>query len=132
MDTLSYTGKLTIVTCWCGTVHAVPEELRDYQLRQHRDGHRFSVYCPLGHTYSVAGEGEADKERKLRERAEARLTAARDQLQAEKKSHTATKGQLTKTRKRIGKGVCPCCHRSFTNLGRHMETQHPSFGEGAS
>jgi hypothetical protein len=23
--------------------------------------------------------------------------------------------------------VCPCCRRTFQNLMRHMQTQHPTF-----
>lgn len=37
--------------------------------------------------------------------------------------------QLTKTRKRIANGVCPCCHRTFQNLARHMAGQHPAYEE---
>ena len=33
--------------------------------------------------------------------------------------------KIEKQLKRIHKGVCPCCNRSFTNLKRHMETKHP-------
>lgn len=24
-------------------------------------------------------------------------------------------------------GVCPCCNRSFTNVRRHMTSQHPDY-----
>lgn len=30
---------------------------------------------------------------------------------------------------RVGKGVCPCCKRSFTNLRRHMTTKHPDVAK---
>jgi hypothetical protein len=30
-------------------------------------------------------------------------------------------------RKRIQSGVCPCCNRTFENLGRHMKSKHPAF-----
>lgn len=46
-------------------------------------------------------------------------------LAAEKNSHAATKGTLTKIRKRVHNGVCPCCNRTFANLARHMKTKHP-------
>lgn len=35
------------------------------------------------------------------------------------------KGQLTKLRNRIANGVCPWCQRSFANVARHVEHQHP-------
>lgn len=42
----------------------------------------------------------------------------------------AQRGQTTKLKNRIAKGVCPCCQRSFQNLKRHMESQHPDFSTG--
>lgn len=59
-------------------------------------------------------------------------TSTGDQLEAERRAHAATKGQLTKTRKRVAGGVCPCCNRSFVNLGRHMAGQHPDYAEGGA
>ena len=111
--------------------HAVPTELREYQLRQHENGGKVpDIFCPLGHAHVPAGKSQVEIEREMRQRAEMRLTATRDQLESEKRSHVATKGQLTKARKRIGKGVCPCCNRHFTNVERHMATQHPDYSEG--
>ena len=128
--TLAYTGQLTVMTCWCGMRHAVPAELADYQERSHNDGRDVKgIYCPLGHTHVPAGKGAAELEREKRERAEARTKAVADQLQSEARAHRATKGQLTKARKRIGKGVCPCCNRHFANVERHMTTQHPDYAE---
>ncbi len=126
-DTLSYTGELTVLTCWCGMRHAVPEELRRHQLRQHNNRETvIGIYCPLGHSHVPAGKGEAEKERERRERAEARAKAIQDQLDSETRAHAATKGQLTKTRKRVTNGVCPCCGRSFANVQRHMRSKHPN------
>jgi hypothetical protein len=119
-DTLSYTSNLTVVTCWCGITHAVPEELRDYQLRQHDDGHAFSIYCPLGHQYHPSGTSEVEKERKRRERAELRSQQLADQL-------AAAEREQKRLAKRAAAGVCPCCQRSFVQLTRHMKTQHPDY-----
>ena len=131
MTTMTYKGELTVTTCWCGMAHAVPTELREYQLRQHENGGKVpDIFCPLGHAHVPAGKSQVEIEREMRQRAEMRLTATRDQLESEKRSHVATKGQLTKARKRIGKGVCPCCNRHFTNVERHMATQHPDYSEG--
>lgn len=128
MTTLTYTGKLTVLTCWCGMRHAVPEELRDFQLRQHRDGRDVTgIYCPLGHSYVPAGKSEADKLREQLERERQRLTATRDLLAHEERSHAATRGHLTRTKKRVGNGVCPCCGRMFQQLARHMKAKHPGY-----
>lgn len=128
MASLTYTTHLVVVTCWCGTPHAVPQTLRDKQERDHRDGcTQTGIYCPLGHSYIIAGEGEAARlERQLkaeRERA-ARLAAQRDQAEASARAH---KGAATRARKRAAAAVCPCCKRSFVQLRRHMETKHPDY-----
>jgi hypothetical protein len=34
---------------------------------------------------------------------------------------------VTKLKQRVANGVCPCCHRSFVNLHRHMAGQHPDY-----
>jgi hypothetical protein len=108
--------------------HAVPEELRAHQERQHRNGDpETSIYCPLGHSYIPAGKGEAEKLRERltaeRDRA-AQLAAQRDQAEA---SARAYKGQATRARKRAAAALCPCCGRSFVQLRRHMQTKHPDF-----
>jgi DNA repair exonuclease SbcCD ATPase subunit len=108
--------------------HAIPEELQNFQRRQHANGQRQTdIYCPLGHAYVKAGKGEAEKLRESlereRERA-ARMAAERDQAQASARSY---KGVATKARKRAAAAVCPCCNRSFVQLRRHMETQHPDY-----
>jgi hypothetical protein len=126
--TISFTDTLTVITCWRGINHAVPQHLRDYQLRCHRDGKAVpSVYCPLGHAHSPAGKGEAEKLRERLEREQARagrLAAERDQIQA---SLNAQKGATTRARKRAAAAVCPCCHRSFVQLRRHLATKHPDY-----
>lgn len=30
-------------------------------------------------------------------------------------------------RNRAAAGVCPCCNRTFEQLGRHMTTKHPEY-----
>lgn len=129
MTTLTYSGSLTIVTCWCGMRHAVPSELENCQRRQHDDGiaNVQAIYCPLGHTHVPAGKSEIERERERLRRLEAQKQHLSDQLQATERSRAALKGQVTKIKKRVGKGVCPCCNRSFTNVERHMATQHPDM-----
>lgn len=112
----------------CGVVFAITS---DYEQRRREDGKVF--YCPNGH-HCLWSESEADRERKARKSAERQLEWARTaQLAAEDQARTAeyqrraAKGQLTKIRKRIANGVCPCCNRSFTPLAAHMATEHPDF-----
>src|SRR3990167_1191046 len=90
-----------------------------------------NFYCPLGHVQHYIGKTNAEKAREERdqarrelERAQAAIADWRDTYSREKASHSATKGQLTKVKKRIEKGVCPECNRHFVNVERHMATQH--------
>lgn len=127
--TLSFIDTLVVLTCWCGINHAVPEDLRNYQMRQHNDGVKdvIGIYCPLGHQHQPAGEGKAAKLERDLERATARNRGTLARLESERRSHSATKGAVTKLKKRIGKGVCPCCNRHFENVQRHMERKHPEL-----
>jgi hypothetical protein len=125
MTTLSYTEVLTVVHCTCGIAFAIPVDLNQ-QLLDHRSGPgRKSVYCPLGHSWHYTGKTDAEREKEARLAAERREQAVRDLLSQEERSHSATKGQLTKTKKRVANGVCPFCNRSFTNVQRHMASKHP-------
>ncbi|MCR1785334.1 hypothetical protein KVF89_22530 [Nocardioides carbamazepini] len=108
--------------------------------RRRRDDHE-TFYCPNGHGNHYPGPSDAEKERERlageldaarslaaresRRRADAENTARRKDYEAR-----AAKGQLTKTKKRVAAGVCPCCNRSFQNLAKHMAGQHPSYAGG--
>lgn len=87
-----------------------------------------SFYCPNGHSLSYA-EGEADTLRKQLEAEKQRVEMFRLENQAKERKLSTLKGQLTKTKNRITKGVCPCCNRSFVQLGRHMQTKHPDYAK---
>lgn len=124
--TLSKVVDLVIETCWCGMPHGVPRVLRDHQRDQHANGEpQVGIYCPAGHQWEISGKPEVEKEREHRARVEARVRAIQDQLEAEARAHAATKGQLTKAKKRATNGICPCCNRTFVNVTRHMKTKHP-------
>ena len=104
----------------CGIQFGVPKYWMDAARKDKRD-----IYCPNGHTLSFndpqwARELKAAKESAKWWRDEAERTA---------RSLTATRGVVTKIKNRIANGVCPCCHRQFVNLQRHMTGQHPEFKE---
>jgi hypothetical protein len=48
---------------------------------------------------------------------------------AARRGAAAQKGQKTRIKNRIARGVCPCCNRSFADLGAHMQQKHPHFTE---
>lgn len=124
-------GELVVLRCWCGIQHAIPQSLRNEQLRQHDEGKSMGVYCPLGHSYVPSGESKAEKLRKQlaaeRARHDQDRADLRDRIQREKHHSRALKAAKTRLKNRIAKGVCPCCNRSFQNLHRHMQNQHPEF-----
>lgn len=118
---MNATVELVIETCWCGMAHAVPAALVKEQRRQHDDGASVTgIYCPLGHVWVPSGEPKIKAVRERVKELEASLLATRDQLD------TAT-ADLAKHRKRTANGVCPCCHRSFAQLARHIRGQHPEY-----
>lgn len=89
---------------------------------------------PNGHKQYFSGKTEADKERERAdglqrqlEAAEARSKRQRELREAAERQAAAARGQVTKIKKRVGNGVCPCCNRTFSDLQRHMHTQHPEF-----
>lgn len=122
------TVDLVVVQCTCGLLFGIPEMLNRSALK-HRGGGSggWSISCPLGHTWHYTDSAK-DEEAKLREERErshsANLVARLDQTQA---SLSATKGVVTRMKRRASAGTCPCCNRTFQQLARHMETKHPSF-----
>lgn len=124
-ETMVHVTELVTTTCWCGVAHAIPTSL----MRQAKENDA-TVWCPLGHKWIIGGETKADELRKAEEKlaAERRRTqATRELLHAEERSHVATKGHLTRQRKRATAGVCPVqgCQRHFADLERHMKSKHP-------
>ena len=122
MATITYNSELQIMSCWCGIKFAVPTNLH----RRYTDRDQDSLYCPLGHSCVPGVNKVKDLEGQL-SRANARATAQFDRAEAISRSRAAVKGQVTKIKRRIFNGVCPCCNRTFQNLQRHMDSKHPKF-----
>jgi hypothetical protein len=131
--TMTYSSVLAIEECCnCHITFAMPADL---QKRCTEAGAGMTFYCPLGHPqhYTVSETAQLKeklaREQEWRRNAETRERAARDQADAAERSARAYKGHLTRTRKRIGNGVCPCCNRHFANVERHMRGQHPGYAD---
>lgn len=131
-DTMSiYVGNETLVAKQCGTCgiwFAVPDW---HEQEAKKNGPRGGWYCPNGHQrHYTEGEQERTRMKELERALAAARTQTqweRDQREATERSLRAQKGQVTKLKKRIRNGVCPCCNRSFKNVERHMKSQHPDF-----
>lgn len=123
-------GFETIQCCNCGVdfgmTHAFIRSRREY-------GQMF--YCPNGHPQCYTESEVArlqralDAKKRREEYLESRINEERLEKQATERRLSATKGALTRTKNRVSKGVCPCCNRSFEDLRRHMESQHPDFSK---
>mgnify|MGYP001592000967 CR=1 FL=1 len=120
-------------TCYkCKISMWIPASLQDAALRARGV---VPFYCTYGHRqFYIEGESEADKLRRERDRLTQRLAQKDDEIArqrdlrtAAERSAAAMKGQVTKIKNRVGKGVCPCCNRTFENLQRHMHSKHPTF-----
>jgi len=98
-----------------------------------RNDHKV-FYCPKGcHNY-YSGDSEEEKLRKQLEtqrqqnaRAWDAAREAEERAREEKRRAAAARGQVTKIKKRVGGGVCPCCNRTFENLANHMKSKHAGF-----
>jgi hypothetical protein len=119
--------SFTVLDCAnCGVVFAVTDE---FNTRRQWDGDTF--YCPNGHANIFRGGEQSLKDQiATLEKRVTRLNAEVDQERAHAaaavKSANATRGEMTKLRKRIANGVCPACHRTFSQLARHMKSKHPN------
>ena len=131
MGLLKFADSYKSTTCiLCGVVIVMPEDFYNCRLKDQKH-----FYCINGHSqFFKRGQTEADKLRKELEAAEAeaeyqkrRAMRAYEAQRKEERRTAAYKGQVTKIKNRVGKGVCPCCNRSFVNLARHMANQHPNF-----
>lgn len=123
------TTFVTIECCNCHVLFAIANETDD----RLRESHEW-FYCPFGHRQHFSSDSE--KEKLMAEVASLgqQLKTSRKQMewkdQAVRNAKNATRAQKaakTRLKNRIGNGVCPCCNRSFTNVARHMKSQHPDF-----
>lgn len=129
-----YAGELVVERCWCGIQHAVPRSLVDTQIAEKDRGREMSIYCPLGHGWVRSGKTEAQKmkeEVERRDRLIAQERASHDQTRAAlretERRRRAEKAAKTKLKKRVVKGMCPCCDRFFSNVHRHISHMHPEY-----
>lgn len=114
----------------CGIEFQVPSQF----YRERKETGK-TWYCPNGHS-RVFRESDADKYRREAERLKQQAAQKDDEIKWQREQRelaerrlSAAKGQITKIRKRVGHGVCPCCNRTFENLNRHMASKHPDYAD---
>lgn len=135
MSTTTIFTTLNQVTCYkCGLLFGL-EANHQERLRKSHDG----FYCPNGHIQYYNGESDVERRARLaEERARSaeslanyeRNRADSNAREANIQTHRARalKGHVTRIKRRVAHGVCPCCQRTFSNLAAHMETKHPKYG----
>jgi phosphoenolpyruvate synthase/pyruvate phosphate dikinase len=122
---------LEATSCWCGVAFAVETHF----LKVTRSN-RGEIYCPLGHRGIYGNKQEVDRLKAEIEAKESALVRQREEIEHEREknkkmaaSNHALRGVVTRTKRRVGAGVCPVfgCKRHFTNLERHVATKHPGY-----
>lgn len=110
-ETLNVTFEIE-ECCNCHVLFGMPGELYNRRKRDHA-----SFYCPNGHSQHYTAKSEAEK---LKEQ----LEAARDETARVRQEYGAEIAAHQKLKRRIARGVCPHCTRTFQNIARHMEKKH--------
>ena len=133
MSTILVTQTIEALNCGACRV------LFGMERSQHADLQRTGdwFWCPNGHKIHY-GENETQRlrdqlarEKHEAEQARADATYQRERRQQADRSAAAQRGLVTKIKKRVAHGVCPCCKRTFQDLARHMAGQHPTFAESS-
>lgn len=126
MTTFTRAEAFEIVHCAnCGIPFAITT---DFEKRRRAD--RKSFYCPAGHSQWFPGETDADRAQRLAGQLDmerTRRAEAQRQLDYQRRARKAVSTRLKKTKARVGRGVCPCCNRTFSALARHMASEHPGY-----
>jgi hypothetical protein len=122
---------MTTVCCFkCHATFCITKDAK----RELKETHEI-FWCPYcGKSQYFPHKSENEELKEVLERYRKKLVGERarhDQTKAdrdyEKRRRASMQGVVTRTKKRIGKGICPCCNRYFKNLHRHMTNQHPEY-----
>jgi DNA-directed RNA polymerase subunit RPC12/RpoP len=109
--------ELTEINCGeCGGTYAINER---YRQQKHQKGESWSCpYCRVYWGYSGNSENEKLRRELAAEKQRKEAALAREN------EERAAKEKLERKLKRVDRGVCPECNRSFQNLARHMKCKH--------
>lgn len=121
--------RLTEIECTCGTLFAISEQYETELRRTHA-----TFYCPRGHHLSYRGKTEEEKlreqlgaARELAEREATRRRQADQRAEHEERSARAYRGHVTRLKRRLGAGKCPCCSETFPDVAEHLAAEHPGY-----
>lgn len=109
--------------CNCG----IPFFMPTYHYKRLLANKGESFYCPNGHGQHYTGKTEVEKLKEKLEALQKEKEQQHEDLQNKWLDALGEKQKLEKQLKRVHKGVCPCCNRTFVNLQKHMATKHPEI-----
>lgn len=119
-----------IECCKCGVGFWVTAQFDQQRLKDKQ-----SFYCPNGHGQSYT-ESEADRLRRQLEQTKRELTEAESARQFAEirlaNEQARAKKDMKRVMRRANSGTCQHCHRTFSNVARHMETKHPECSSEAA
>ena len=126
-----FTDTFHVVCCWkCGCRFGVPSQLYD-KVANKCDGELHCIGCGVANVWRVNRDKKRIKELEVKLEWEVRnANMQREARKAAESSLIATKGVVTRMKRRVGAGMCPCCKRTFHQLAAHMKMKHPEFGDG--
>lgn len=106
----------------CGIPFAVPT---NWYVQKKNEKAEFR--CPNGCCRVFIGKSEVEKLKEEIEKVKAASQLENQKLWEKHMSVLSEKNSLERKLIRVGKGVCPCCNRSFANLKNHMKQKHPEI-----
>ena len=125
-QTFLHQVTFTVLTCGeCHTQFAMTDEMYRRQVSDKR-----TFYCPNGHPRAFVGESDKDRAQRLAgalDMERTRRAETERQLDYQRRARKGVSTRLQKTKARVGRGVCPCCNRSFSALAAHMASEHPGY-----
>ena len=108
----------------CAVSYAITCDFQAQRVKDHKTFH-----CPNGCVQHYEAESKEERLQRCLNSERDDNNGLRYRIDHANRSRAALKGQVTKIKRRVGKGICPCCRRNFANLKRHMEGQHPNWSE---
>lgn len=126
--TETITESFHVVSCYtCGVRFGIGSKL----YRRTVTDAKGSIYCPACGSCTCWKESEdALRIKQLEQKLQWEMENSqrlRQERESVEKSLIANKAVVTRLQRRIGSGVCPCCHRTFKQLAAHMANKHPKL-----
>lgn len=115
----------------CGVAFGLETGYDDERRKDHK-----TFYCPNGHTQWYPGKTEKEKleeqleaAQSLAQREARRRARAEQECEAAQRQTRAYKGHITRLKRRVAKGKCPCCRALFPDVAAHVATAHPGYAQ---